>query len=293
MSLMESAAAPGAALMRAVPVTRLGGVAIAAADMAETVALMIEAARLPRGERPLFLTSANGEVLSRCARDPDFAQLVEAADLINPDGQPMVVLSRWFGSRRLPERVATTDLFHHVARAAIPHDVSFYLYGATEEENRRALANVRKLYPDLRLLGGSHGFHRGAALEAKLAEIDALAPDILWLGLGVPREQHFVQEHGARLSRVGMIKTSGGLFNFLSGTRSRAPAWIQRVGFEWAWRLGQEPARLTIRYTLTNPHAVALLVGSGLRAQAVRVAARMQAGRGAGNSPRALAQNGE
>lgn len=252
---------PSPVLPEPVPLTSLGGVSIAALGMRETVNLMTEAVRRhPRPGTPLYFTSANGEVMSRHARDIEFARLMDMADVISADGQPMVTMSRFVGDRALPERVATTDLYHEVARKALAEGVTFYLYGATENENRAAVATTQRLYPGLRIVGHHHGYLVGDALAAKVAEIDALAPDILWIALGVPREQAFVRDHGPLLRNVALIKTSGGLFNFLSGSRSRAPAWVQRTGFEWLWRLLQEPRRLFWRYFLTNPHSLYLML---------------------------------
>lgn len=259
--LPESPAAMSRDLMRNVPTMRLGGMPIAVLDMQQTADLMIAAAQTHRRPNlPLFMTSANGEVLSRHASNPDFARILTLADLVNADGQPMVVLSGLVGAQRLPERVATTDLFHSVARGAVATGLSFYMFGANEEENRRAVERVRRQHPDLRIVGHSHGYLKGAELREKVEEINQLAPDILWLALGVPREQFFVYEYAPLLTNVGVIKTSGGLFNFLSGTRSRAPAWVQKFGFEWLWRIKEEPGRLFWRYLTTNPHAILLLI---------------------------------
>ena len=183
-------------------------------------------------------------------------RLFRAADLINADGQPLVTVSRLKSKTPLPERVATTDLFHAVARKAQAAGLTFYMFGADEAENAAAVANVRKMYPDLKIVGHSHGYLRGDALRAKVDEINALAPDYLWVALGVPYEQAFVEEFTPRLSNVGVIKTSGGLFNFLSGSRARAPLWMQQVGLEWAWRIWLEPRRLFWRYLTTNPRAL-------------------------------------
>jgi len=87
-----------------------------------------------------------------------------------------------------------------------------------------------------------------------------LAPDILWLALGVPLEQEFVARYSARLPNVRVIKTSGGLFDFIAGAKSRAPRWLQKAGFEWAFRLFLEPRRLAIRYLTTNPIALMMLL---------------------------------
>jgi len=212
-----------------------------------------------RVSRPLYLTSANGEVLARCSTEQMTGRLFRAADLINADGQPLVTVSRLKSRTPLPERVATTDLFDVVARKAAAAGLTFYLFGANAEENASAVENVRKRHPTLKIAGHSHGYLRGDALRAKVDEINALAPDYLWVALGVPYEQAFVEEFTPRLSNVGVIKTSGGLFNFLSGTRARAPQWMQETGLEWAWRIWLEPRRLFWRYFTTNPRALYLL----------------------------------
>ncbi|KYG97685.1 WecB/TagA/CpsF family glycosyltransferase [Bradyrhizobium sp. DOA1] len=250
----------GRAATADVPRTTVGGLRMAAIDLEETADFMIEATDPDnRIGRPLFLTSANGEVLARCSTEPQTERLFRAADLINADGQPLVAASKlqsWFP---LPERVATTDLFHIVARKAEQVGRTFYMFGASEAENTAAVENVQKMYPNLKIVGHSHGYLRGEALRAKVAEINALAPDYLWVALGVPNEQAFVEEFTPHLTNVGVIKTSGGLFNFLSGSRSRAPQWMQKFGLEWAWRTWLEPRRLLWRYLTTNPRALYLL----------------------------------
>lgn len=240
----------------------IGGLPIAVLTRAEAARQMLALADKERGQRqrPYYLTSANGEVIARSATDPKIAALFGEADQILADGQPMVIASRFLCTRPLPERVATTDLFHDVAALAERTGHSFYFLGATPEENRAAVRNVQLAYPKLRILGHCHGFLSGQELVGKLQEIDALAPDILWLAMGVPREQQFVAEHGSRLSRVGVIKTSGGLFNFLSGKNPRAPRWMQALGLEWAFRLMLEPRRLLKRYLTTNFSSAILIL---------------------------------
>src|SRR5207244_12803801 len=120
--------------------------------------------------------------------------------------------------------------FHVAAPKTEAPDSTSYMIAATEEETAAAVTKVQNLYPDLEIVGYSHGYLRGDALRAKVEEINALAPDYLWVALGVPSEQAFVEEFTPLLTNVGVIKTSGGLFNFLSGSRSRAPQWTQKIG---------------------------------------------------------------
>ena len=260
--MLERRANPiGRAATASIPRITLGGLRIAVLDLEQTAELMVNLV-FPRRQvsRPLYMTSANGEVLARCSTEPMTDRLFRTADLINADGQPLVTVSRLRSPMPLPERVATTDLFDVVARKAEATGLTFYMFGADEAENAAAVANVRKTYPELRIVGHSHGYLRGDALRAKVDEINALAPDYLWIALGVPYEQAFVEEFTPRLTNVGVIKTSGGLFNFLSGSRARAPRWMQDIGLEWAWRIWLEPRRLFWRYLTTNPRALYLLL---------------------------------
>ncbi|PBB36534.1 glycosyltransferase [Mesorhizobium sp. M1A.F.Ca.IN.020.06.1.1] len=240
---------------------QLGGLPVTVIDRQGAARLMLAAARQHRhGSRPYYFTSVNGEVIAQARAKSEIAALFREADQIFADGQPLVLASRLLCCTRLPERVATTDLFHDVAKLAENEAATFYLLGSTEAGNAKAVAAIKASYPRLRIVGHSHGYLTGEALEKKLEEIDALAPDILWLGLGVPREQIFVRDFGSRLSNVGVIKTSGGLFDHIAGKVRRAPLWVQKAGFEWLWRMLMEPRRLFWRYFTTNPRALYALL---------------------------------
>lgn len=242
------------------PKTIVGGIEMLALDRAATADLVVRLAQQRRGgDEPITISSANGEVVSKCATDARIASLHREMDIINADGQSLVFASRLFCDKPLPERVATTDFFHDVVRRGLGENVTHYMLGASPDENIKAQERVRSLYPDIRLLGGSHGYLSAAELDAKVGEINLLRPDILWVAMGVPGQQEFCLKYGKSLPNVGVIQTCGGLFNFLSGTRKRAPDWLQRAGLEWVFRISQEPRRLFWRYAVTNPHAIYLL----------------------------------
>src|SRR5487761_1966088 len=181
--MLERRANPvGRAATASVPRITLGGLRLAVLDLEQTANFMIDMV-FPKRRlgRPLYLTSANGEVLARGSTEPMTDRLFRAADLINADGQPLVTVSRLNSSTPLPERVATTDLFHVVARKAEASGLTFYMLGADEDENAAAVANVRRMYPGLRIVGQCHGYLRGDALRAKVDEINGMAPDYLWI----------------------------------------------------------------------------------------------------------------
>jgi len=156
--------------------------------------------------------------------------------------------------------VATTDLFHDIAKRAETQGTTFYLLGATDAVIEQSVRRTRALYPRLRIVGYRCGYFAIEQEAEVVAEINAARPDILWVGMGAPREQEFAMRNRAQLSGVGIIKTSGGLFDFLSGKNRRAPDWMQSIGLEWAFRTFLEPQRLAGRYLLTNPHAAFLLL---------------------------------
>src|SRR6516162_6246039 len=141
----------GRAATADVPRISLGGLRLAVLDIEQTANFMVDLVFPTRQvARPLYLTSANGEVLARCSTEPMTDRLFRSADLINADGQPLVTVSRFKSKTPLPERVATTDLFDVVAHKAAAAGLTFYMFGADERENASAVANVQKLHPTLR-----------------------------------------------------------------------------------------------------------------------------------------------
>jgi N-acetylglucosaminyldiphosphoundecaprenol N-acetyl-beta-D-mannosaminyltransferase len=241
----------------------LGGLPVVAADSQETARVIVDEAlrRSALWRFPAYLTSTNGEVTYRCAVDSVERDLFMQADAIHADGMAHVFASRLHDAEGLPERVATSDLFYDVAAEATARGASMYMLGATEAANAAAVAAVTSKYPGIKIVGRRHGFFRDEAEEiAVCAEICALQPDILWISMGVPREQRFIVRHRHRLTAVGVIKTSGGLFDFVSGMKKRAPVWMQAIGMEWLWRMLLEPRRLGWRYLKTNPFALYLLL---------------------------------
>jgi N-acetylglucosaminyldiphosphoundecaprenol N-acetyl-beta-D-mannosaminyltransferase len=244
-----------------VPTTTIGGMRTAVLDRVQTVNLMADAiaGRLPDLQYPLFMTSNNGQVVSDYAKSITVRRLFDQADVISADGQPMVTVSRYLSPTPLPERVATTDLFDD-ASLMLPEGTTYFMFGATADEIERAVAVVRKRYPRINLVGYSHGYLDKNGQEALFQQLDKLQPDVLWIGLGAPREQEFITRNFDRLKSVKVVKTSGGLFNFVSGKNKRAPQWMQNLGLEWLYRTFLEPRRLLMRYLVTNPHSLYLML---------------------------------
>jgi N-acetylglucosaminyldiphosphoundecaprenol N-acetyl-beta-D-mannosaminyltransferase len=242
---------------------RLGDLPVVVVNRQNSATMMIDEALKRRHlwRYPAYLTSANGEVTYRCAVNEVERSLFLQADAIHADGMPHVFVSRLRCEVPLPERVATTDLFYDVAREAEARGATMFMLGASEASNSLAAQLVKDKFPRIKLVGRRHGYFANEDEEIVVCgQITTLAPDILWVSMGVPREQEFIVRHRHRLTSVGIIKTSGGLFDFLSGSKRRAPAWMQNAGLEWLWRAWLEPKRLGWRYLKTNPYALYILL---------------------------------
>jgi N-acetylglucosaminyldiphosphoundecaprenol N-acetyl-beta-D-mannosaminyltransferase len=251
----------GIASIDAAPMVRVGGMNIIALSRRAWADALVGSAshRHGPGEQPYFFTSANGNVLSRYAGSKEFRDLIDQADAVDADGMPMVYVSRWLTRTPIPERCATTDFFHDVAAMASERGVSMFLLGGTEDVNQAATTKIQVRYPNLLIAGRRNGYFDTKDEAEVVAAINRAKPDILWVGLGVPHEHAFVVRNRAALTGVGVIKTCGGLFDFIAGKSVRAPAWMQAMALEWLYRMYLEPRRLMWRYVTTNAHSLWLL----------------------------------
>lgn len=216
-------------------------------------------ARAASDHRPKVGSTANGQVISLAASNPAFRSKLLECDYVAPDGMSVVVASRLFATP-LPERVATTDWFHEAARTAAQHGIKFFMLGGAEAANAQAVENVVSLHPGLQVVGRHHGYFEDSELPSVVEKIRRSGADIVWVALGNPRQLFIAYEIARRLPSLTWVRTCGGLFDFLSGDRRRAPQFLQRLGLEWSFRLFQEPRRLFWRYLTTNIHSTWLLL---------------------------------
>jgi exopolysaccharide biosynthesis WecB/TagA/CpsF family protein len=245
----------------AFPYVTVGGLKIACLSRGELASLMVtqclERRSLPAAS-PKLVFAANGHAMSLAAVNAEFRRYHELADLIHADGQPVVFASR-FTRTPIPHRSATTDFFHDAAFAARQHGLRIYVLGGRDDINARCVSIMLERYPGLKIVGRHHGYFSTEEEPAICDAINASAADVVWVGLGVPKEQAFCVRNRDRL-QVGWLVTAGGCYNYVTGDYARAPGWMQRLGLEWLHRLWREPRRLFLRYALTNPHAFFLML---------------------------------
>lgn len=207
---------------------------------------------------PKLLFDANGHALAMAIMNRSYLEDMKRADIIHADGEPLVIASRLLTRSPIPERSATTDLFHDVARTAHADGVKFYLLGGSEEVNRECAIKMQQLYPSLEIVGRRDGYFSVGDEATVCDEINASGANVVWVGLGKPKEQAFCVRNRDRLNAAWLV-TCGGCFNYVTGAYARAPEWMQKAGLEWVHRLITEPRKLGWRYLTTTPVALFLL----------------------------------
>ena len=175
-----------------------------------------------------------------------------------PDGEPVAWMMRRLGARST-RRVAGPDLMPSVIDAGQKVGLRHYLFGSTPEVLEQLDAKIRMAYPGARIVGTmSPPFRQLSSSEEEqiAAEIRGSGAHIVWVGLGLPKQDEWMWRNAERLQPC-LAMGVGAAFDFIAGTKQRAPAWMQRCGLEWLHRMGMEPRRLTGRYASTNSEFVA------------------------------------
>jgi len=194
-----------------------------------------------RSGQPHHVFTADATGIMRAHDDPELLAIVQQADLSTPDGAGVLTACR-LHDIRLPERVSGCDMVELVSAMAAEHGFRVYFFGAAEGIARDAAEALAQRHPGLIVAGIRHGFFTAGEEPAVVAEIAAARPDILFVALGIPKQELFIRCHFAELAAPVMIGV-GGSFDVISGHLQRAPRWMQRTGLEWLFRLLQEPSR--------------------------------------------------
>jgi len=196
-------------------------------------------------------------MLSR--EDPDLRAAVLGSSMTVPDGQPLVWALRALG-HPIPARVYGPDLMAAYCERSALNGTSQFLYGGRDPEALGQLErSLRNRYPGLRIVGGHSPPHRplDPAEERAIAdEINRAAPDVVWVGIGVPKQEKWMARMRDALQAPVLVGV-GAAFDFHAGLVAQAPPSLQRAGLEWAYRLAREPRRLWRRYLAYNPRFVA------------------------------------
>jgi N-acetylglucosaminyldiphosphoundecaprenol N-acetyl-beta-D-mannosaminyltransferase len=187
-------------------------------------------------------------------RDEALRQVHNSAGLVTPDGMPLVWLS-WLKGFRHVERVYGPDLMLACCQHFVTKGYRHYLYGGDEGVAERLAERLLEFFPGLKIAGMFSPPFRSVNEDEDreiVRQINLTRPDIVWVGLGTPKQERWMSAHVGRLTAPVLIGV-GAAFDFHAGVKPQAPRWLQRSGFEWLFRLVVEPRRLGARYLVNNP----------------------------------------
>jgi exopolysaccharide biosynthesis WecB/TagA/CpsF family protein len=240
-------------------------VGISATTYDEAVAAIMTAAR---EEERAIVNAAPVHAVVTAARDPVLKQKLNSFELVVPDGQPVRWALNLLHRTHLSDRVYGPELMLRLCRRASEEGTGVYLYGSAPHVVERLCENLARWFPTLRIVGSESPPFRALTPEedqAMVARINRTGARIIFIGLGCPRQDEFAFAHRPVIEGVQVCV--GAAFDFHSGNKPMAPAWMQRRGLEWVFRLVREPARLWRRYLVTNSIFLARFSRELLRAR--------------------------
>lgn len=192
------------------------------------------------GNKKTFVVTANPELVMYANRDRDYLHVLRKADFVTPDGIGVVIASKIL-RKPLKERVAGYDLMNELLRRAERENRSVYLLGAKGTTLEKAYRNIKKQYPDLKIVGRHHGYF-DIEDETVADEIARLQPDFVFAALGFPKQEFWISRYIGKFEK-GLFMGVGGSFDVWAGEVKRAPdVWI-KLHLEWLYRLIKQPSR--------------------------------------------------
>ncbi len=194
-------------------------------------------------------------------RDEQLRRIHNASGLTTPDGMPLVWLGRLTGHNSM-ERVYGPDLMLAMSELSARKGYRNYYYGGAEGVPEQLAHNLQNRFPGLQVAGTFSPPFRPLTADEDTQVVEMInksQADIVWIGLSTPKQERWAAAHVGRLDGSALIGV-GAAFDFHSGRVKQAPRWIQRSGFEWFYRMLQDPKRLTKRYLINNPLFLGLIL---------------------------------
>jgi N-acetylglucosaminyldiphosphoundecaprenol N-acetyl-beta-D-mannosaminyltransferase len=233
------------------------GTSISATSYQEALELLRE----PAADRARVIAVCTVHSVMTARTDPALHAAIAAADLATPDGMPLVWTLRASGNPG-QQRVYGPDFMEMALPWGVQHGLRHYFYGATEATLASLRARTAERAPGVEVVGAYAPPFRPLTEEeeaAVLQDIRDSGADVVWVGLGLPKQELWMHRVAPQLPGVVMVGV-GAAFDFLAGSVRQAPDWIQGMGLEWLYRLAMEPRRLWRRYAVNNPLFVVLVL---------------------------------
>lgn len=191
-------------------------------------------------DKKALIVAINPEKVLTAQRDPKLIKVLNAAKYQIADGVGIILASR-LKRGQIRERITGIDTFLHLCEMAADHGKTVFLYGAKPGIVDRTKEELEKQFPSLQIVGTMHGYEQDQQLIKE--KINQASPDILFVALGSPSQEYWIVENMEELE-VKVFQGVGGSFDVISGQVKRAPAFFQKIGCEWFFRLLAEPSRI-------------------------------------------------
>lgn len=230
---------------------RILNVRISAIDLNNAYSL-VEEAVLKRQKKYICVCPVS--TIMECKRNKKVLISVNSADLATPDGMAVVWIGRILGHKNI-RRVYGPELMQNICGISLKKRYKHYFYGSSPEVVNKLKEKLKEKYPGLIISGSFSPPFRQLTEEEDnriVAEINRSNPDIVWVGLGSPKQDIWMYGHRDRINAPVLIGV-GAAFDFLAGAKPQAPRWMRNNGFEWLFRLVTEPNRLWRRYLVNYP----------------------------------------
>jgi N-acetylglucosaminyldiphosphoundecaprenol N-acetyl-beta-D-mannosaminyltransferase len=239
----------------------IGPFSVAALSENELVDIVVDRYRQVRGET-LEIFPVNAQLYVMACRDRTFRECLAKAGVLCADGVPIVWACKWIAKKAV-SRVAGVDLLETICASAAKHGLPVFFLGGRPGMAQASAEMLVARYPGLRIAGIScppFGFDSTeTGLAAVQDEIRSVSPAIVFVALGAPRQELFIQRYIRPLG-VPVAMAVGGSFEMIAGAVPRAPQWMRNVGLEWLFRFAQEPRRLARRYLVGNTVCLGLIL---------------------------------
>ncbi len=210
---------------------------------------IVEAAR---DNRSYAVSALAVHGLMEATHDPEFGRMVNDIDLVVPDGQPVRWAMNSLHDAGLDDRVYGPDLTWWVIDRAAEEGIGIFLFGSTEETCEAFKAAIEAKHPGAQVDFQSDRFREATPEEdaADIARINESGAGVVLVGRGCPRQERWVSQHRGSVNAA--MLAVGAAFDYAAGSLERPPAWMQKYGLQWLYRLREEPSRLWKRYLVTN-----------------------------------------
>lgn len=209
---------------------------------------------------------SNTHIVTLRRHEPPFRELTSRFDCFIPDGMPLIWCLNLAGARLRDRVYGPTFTRHCVLHSPAPF--THYFLGGSEKCVQRLKEVFLRQNPDLRVVGTHNGYFAKTEEPAIIEEINGLSPDFIWIGLGTPKQQDWIHRNKQKIRR-GIMLAVGFAFDVNAGTKPDAPAWMQRLGLTWVYRIASEPRRLVGRYLKYNSLFLWYLLWDGVRGKAI------------------------